>query len=111
MTPRYLPRNSMLVKAHRQISVRSLGRSKSGPIAQREVDSLHARCGVYTQSDVVAGMLDSVGWQVSQNLSQLRLLEPAAGDGAFVVQAVQRLIASCRDRNVTICAQSLKDTI
>ena len=42
-------------------------------------------------------ILDAVGWTADADLSRLRLLEPAAGNGEFVVQAAKRLVESCRE--------------
>src|SRR5439155_24256409 len=59
-----------------------------------EVKTLHRRCGVYTKAEVVCRILDAIGWRREIDLSQSCLLEPAAGDGAFVVEAARRLVAS-----------------
>ncbi|WP_456797206.1 Eco57I restriction-modification methylase domain-containing protein [Bradyrhizobium sp. USDA 4473] len=60
-----------------------------------EVQKLHDRCGIYTKPEVVGSILDEVGWVPRVKLFNKRLLEPAAGDGAFVVEAARRLVASC----------------
>ncbi|MBM7487718.1 MULTISPECIES: Eco57I restriction-modification methylase domain-containing protein [Bradyrhizobium] len=44
----------------------------------------------------MASILDEVGWVPRVKLFQKRLLEPAAGDGAFVVEAARRLVLSCK---------------
>jgi adenine-specific DNA-methyltransferase len=49
---------------------------------------------VLTKPHVVRLILDLVGYTPSRDLTQLRLLEPSCGHGAFLVQAVQRLMAS-----------------
>src|SRR5204863_4053581 len=49
-----------------------------------EVKALHRRCGVYTKPQVVCQILDAIGWRREIDLSLSCLLEPAAGDGAFV---------------------------
>lgn len=64
--------------------------------ASHEIQELHQRCGVYTRTELVAHVLDSVGWVASEDLFNKRLLEPSAGDGQFLVAAVERLIASCK---------------
>ncbi|WP_404406202.1 Eco57I restriction-modification methylase domain-containing protein [Pelagibacterium halotolerans] len=63
-----------------------------------DVVALHERCGVYTQQKVVSELLDAISWSARENLSVSRLLEPAAGDGAFVVEAASRLISSFKRR-------------
>ena len=60
------------------------------------IDALHRRCGVYTTPEVASRILDAVGWCADMDLRSARLLEPGAGGGEFVVQAAERLVASCR---------------
>ncbi len=60
---------------------------------------------------VVAKILDHVGWQAHADLSTLRLLEPAAGDGEFVVQAAKRLVASLLARGADPTIQRLRPRI
>lgn len=56
---------------------------------------------VFTTPDVVSKALDAIGWTSNMNLAACRLVEPAAGDGAFVVEAVRRLLASCAEYDTT----------
>ena len=49
---------------------------------------------------VAGSILDNVGWRATVDLTNARLLEPAAGDGAFLVQAAKRLVASFRSRDI-----------
>ena len=60
---------------------------------------------------VAAGILDAVGWRAAVDLSGMRLLEPAAGAGEFVVQAAKRLIASCRARGLEPTTRLLRSRI
>lgn len=76
-----------------------------------EVVALHARCGVYTKASMVNRILDEVGWTAEANLSKLRLLEPAAGDGAFVAEAARRLLLSMRRQGSPISPASLENRI
>ncbi len=76
-----------------------------------EVEALHRRCGVYTKPEVVRRILDAVGWRIDVNLSRSRLLEPAAGDGAFLVEAARRLVASCIRHGIPLRSSSLSDRI
>lgn len=64
---------------------------------------------VYTQPWVVDLILDLVGFQPDQPLFDRLLIEPSAGDGAFLTRVVDRLIESCSRHGVPIarCAQSL----
>ena len=78
---------------------------------EREIDALHRRCGVYTKPAVVRRILDAVDWRHAADLSRSRLLEPATGNGEFIVEAARRLVASCRGHGVEISASSLSDRI
>lgn len=75
------------------------------------IDALHHRCGVYTRPSVVRELLDRVGWRAAADLSAARLLEPAAGNGAFVVEAAARLVQSFRRRGLEPCAKHLRGRI
>ncbi len=49
---------------------------------------------VSTKHSVVAAMLDMVGYVAENNLSGQRLLDPAGGNGVFILEAIRRLSAS-----------------
>jgi hypothetical protein len=66
---------------------------------------------VYTRPAIVHEILDAVGWTADADLSQSRLLEPAAGDGAFLVAAVARLLSSMRLRGHPTTITTLVDRI
>jgi hypothetical protein len=51
---------------------------------------------IYTRPWSVAFVLDIVGYSTDTDLSTLRVIEPACGDGAFVAEIVRRLCASAR---------------
>lgn len=55
---------------------------------------------MYTSPTVADAILDQVGWRSDADLSKARLLEPAAGNGEFVLHAAKRLVASFRAREV-----------
>lgn len=76
-----------------------------------DIVALHQRCGIYTKPEVVERILDAVGWRAESDLSQSRLLEPAAGDGAFIVEAGVRLIRSYRRLGIALTAKVLKNRI
>lgn len=69
-------------------------------VQYKEVEALHRRCGIYTNPNVVRRILDAVGWHEKADLSGSRLLEPAAGNGAFVVEASRRLVAALLYRRI-----------
>ena len=64
---------------------------------------------VYTKPWVVELMLDLAGYSSDADLVDALAIEPAAGEGAFVVEMARRLIASCRARGRPIsgCLRSL----
>ena len=76
-----------------------------------EVKALHDRCGVYTKPEIVQRILDAIGWQSKTDLSEARLLEPAAGDGQFVVEAAKRLVQSYQGRGLHPTLRNLKHRI
>jgi adenine-specific DNA-methyltransferase len=77
----------------------------------KEVQTLHRRCGVYTKSEVVCRILDAIDWRADNDLSQSCLLEPAAGDGAFVAEAAKRLVASLIVHGIELRADNLAPRI
>jgi hypothetical protein len=64
---------------------------------------------VYTKPWVVELMLDLAGYVAEQNLVDKLAVEPAAGDGSFLVPMAERLITSCRRqaRPLIECTHSL----
>lgn len=64
---------------------------------------------VYTKDWVVRLILDLVGYTSDGNLVDRLAIEPAAGEGAFLVEMVRRLVQSCLDQNrpLTDCESSL----
>lgn len=81
------------------------------PLFQQAPPSPSAeRAGVvYTRRWIVEFMLDLAGYVASENLVDRRAVEPAAGEGAFLVPMAERLIDACRrmERPLTDCASSL----
>ncbi len=58
----------------------------------RSNGNLHGH--VITKPIVVDKMLDLVGYVAEKDLSTIRIIEPAAGDGAFAISIVERLYES-----------------
>ncbi|MFB9741756.1 class I SAM-dependent DNA methyltransferase [Pseudonocardia sulfidoxydans] len=56
---------------------------------------------VFTRRWVVDALLDAANYKCNRDLVQLRLTEPACGTGAFLVPAVERLVASLRDQELS----------
>lgn len=77
----------------------------------REVEDLHGKCGIYTRDSLVESVLDAVHWTATSDLRQAALLEPAAGDGAFVVAAATRLVRSFRAQGLEPKTEVLADRI
>jgi hypothetical protein len=77
-------------------------RSAAAPFTRIELSAavgrLHDKCAVYTDSTFAPRVLDSSGWISSEDLTARRLLEPAAGDGALVALAAERLCVSAFSR-------------
>jgi adenine-specific DNA-methyltransferase len=79
--------------------------------APRGAASIHRKCGVYTRPDIVDEILDRVGWTARHDLCNARLLEPAAGDGAFVSEAAIRLVMSMQRIGCPLTVATLGDRI
>jgi hypothetical protein len=60
---------------------------------------------------MVERILDTIGWGANVDLSEFRLLEPAAGDGVFVIEAVRRLVASFAQHRVPLSRETLAPRI
>lgn len=77
-------------------SIRSEHRSPAvrTAIAELARQGEGARGAVFTRTEVVEAILDLVGYLPSHRLFEQRLLEPAVGDGSFLLPAVDRLLAS-----------------
>jgi hypothetical protein len=56
-----------------------------------------ARGAIYTRQEVVAFILDLIGYTPDKPLHQLPLLEPSFGGGDFLFPVVERLLESCRN--------------
>jgi adenine-specific DNA-methyltransferase len=52
------------------------------------------RGAIFTKKEVVDFMLDEVGYVSTQNLSDIRVLEPSSGEGAFAIEIIHRLYES-----------------
>lgn len=61
----------------------------AGDARTAAVDALHAATAIYTSDPVVDQLLDSVAWPDANR----HLVDSSCGDGAFLVRALQRLLA------------------
>ena len=75
------------------------------------VTALHRSCGVYTRPTLVRRLLDRVGWKRGADLRTARLLEPGAGDGAFLVEAVRRLVGSFLRSGLPLSIDTLRERV
>jgi hypothetical protein len=57
---------------------------------------------VYTKSWVVDLILDLAGYRVSEDLAALYAVEPSAGDGAFLIPMIRRLLDSVEKHGKTL---------
>ncbi|TVR50225.1 MAG: modification methylase PaeR7I [Puniceicoccaceae bacterium] len=65
--------------------------------------SPEARGAVHTRPEVTEFILDAVGWRKKEeDLVSLRLLEPSAGQGDFLVPAADRLLSSTKPGNMDV---------
>jgi hypothetical protein len=76
----------------------------SNPQAPRETKGV-----VYTKPWVVELLLDLAGYSFEMNLVDALAVEPAAGEGAFLVPMAERLVSSClrQNRPLSDCESSL----
>ena len=61
-----------------------------------------ARGAIHTRPEVAEFVLDALGWVESAPLESFRLLEPSAGEGDFLLPAVERLISRVRPDDLAI---------
>ncbi len=66
----------------------------------------HAHGVVLTKPHVVDLILDLAGYTADRDLTQLSLLEPACGEGAFLVPAIERLACAAKRHGVDLAALS-----
>ena len=64
------------------------------PIAAPSIEQREKFGVVYTRSWVVDFILDQCGYTIDRPLYQYRIVEPAAGDGSFLVRIAKRLLDS-----------------
>lgn len=57
---------------------------------------------VFTKNEVVDGMLDLLNYRSSHDLSQIKVLEPSAGNGSFAVKIIERLIESSKNHGFSV---------
>lgn len=78
----------------------SLGPDARAPEVSAALDALATvheagRGAVFTRPEVAAAILDLSGYTADRPLHRLRLLEPAFGEGDFLLPALDRLLEEC----------------
>lgn len=68
--------------------------SSSSPYGIRSNGEAHG--DVFTRREMVTAMLDMVGYTADRDLSQVSIMEPSCGEGAFVVEILHRLSLSAK---------------
>lgn len=82
-----------------------------GMNAVKSVQALHDRCAIYTAATTAARLLDLAGWTADADLTEAHLLEPCAGEGAILLEAIDRLLESLRCRGLALSRETLSDRI
>ena len=79
------------------------------PCYPQPLESLEPKGVVYTKPWVVEFLLDLAGYHADQNLVDRLAVEPAAGEGAFLIRMAERLVRSCQrqGRSLEDCKGSL----
>ncbi|MDH4162564.1 MAG: Eco57I restriction-modification methylase domain-containing protein [Nitrospirota bacterium] len=82
-------------------------------VAQLASAGIDERGAVFTRREVVEFILDLTGYTTDSALQKKRFLEPSFGEGAFLLIAVERLLASYfkHTQNHTNLVAELKDSI
>ena len=79
------------------------------PPTYSSLDLIESKGVVFTKDWVIDLILDLAGYSETRNLVDVTAVEPAAGQGAFLVRMARRLVASCRNqkRPIEDCGASL----
>lgn len=72
---------------------------------------IEERGAVFTKPEVVAFLLDLIGYTPDQPLTNRRLLEPSCGEGDFLLPALDRLLMAWRRTGQTDPYPALKDAL
>ncbi|GAA2627226.1 Eco57I restriction-modification methylase domain-containing protein [Paractinoplanes durhamensis] len=73
-------------------------------------DPLENHGEIFTRRWVVELILDLVGYDPAEDLSDLLIVEPACGHGAFLLPLVERLVKSCEkhDRQISGASKAIR---
>ena len=68
--------------------------SVEAAVADMALAGVEARGAIFTRREVVDFILDLVGYTADQTLRRARILEPATGQGDFLLPTIDRLFES-----------------
>ncbi len=90
-------------------TLRGIQQSFMTPVLCQPSLPIELRGAVYTKGWVVQLLLDLAGYHADLNLVDAVAVEPSAGEGAFLLPMIERLLGSCErfGRNISDCADSL----
>ena len=74
-------------------------RQKPDDVLRRLAEAEASKGVVYTKPWVVDLILDLAGYKATEDLAELYAVEPAAGEGAFLISMVRRLLDSVESHN------------
>lgn len=80
-------------------------------LAQLANAGIEARGAIFTRREVVEFILDLAGYRPDKKLHEQALLEPAMGDGDFLLVAIERLLDAWRRHGAETPAGALADCI
>ena len=93
----YMPRTQDLMPPHILVQPSLPGFCQVASALERLAQAgIEQRGAIFTRSEVVAFMLDLVGYTAESPLHRLRLLEPSFGRGDFLLPVAQRLLIAYR---------------
>lgn len=72
---------------------------------------IEERGAIFTKPEVVAFLLDLIGYTADQPLAERRLLEPSCGEGDFLLPALDRLLLAWRRTGQADPYPALKDAL
>ena len=100
-----MPESPPSIRATRGLQLPLIAR----PRLSRPDPPIETKGVVYTKRWVVDLLLDLAGYRSENNLVDAVAVEPSAGDGAFLVPMVERLVQSCQrlKRSLSECQDSL----
>lgn len=72
--------------------------------------SSEERAAIFTKKEIVHLILDLAGYTEDKDLASLRILEPACGEGDFLIPIIERLLSAWR-QSKSVSSLDLKDAV